>query len=561
MKYIFLFLCMMLPVFAHAEVIESFVSDITIQRDGSFTVEESISYDFEGAERHGIYRDIAKVHPQKSTSFWKTRAIDVTVLDVTLDGSFVPYELSNGSEVLQIKIGDPNATLTGLHTYTITYTVFGGLSYFNNTTGELYWNVTGNNWTVPIRSAVASISSPFGLFTADRACYTGLLGDTTTCDEIRSMENGVEFEAFDLAVSEGLSIAQSLDTSSIEHSSIEHFNFGLVALIVLPLGALFLFVSGYRYRTKYKTGNTIIAQYEPYEDFKPMYTGMLFDGSLDPQDITAGIVYLAEQGFLKIRKIEGRVLFLFEVDDYEITFLRPLEEVASAFLQEVMLLLYPSVPSVGDKITLSQMKKDTVMGQKNLERIAKLRKDLKKDMHASGFYETNNAMRNMIITTVVVAVLFVGTAFFFPLPIFLACLFAGLFMTLCFLLVVYERRTKKAYEAIDHLKGFKLFLTVTDAERFKFHDAPQKSPEQFMEYLPYAIAFGVEKQWAKVFEDITIPNPAWYDSGSTGAFTAAHFTSSIGAFSSSFTASSGTTASSGGGASGGGGGGGGGGSW
>ncbi len=143
------------------------------------------------------------------------------------------------------------------------------------------------------------------------------------------------------------------------------------------------------------------------------------------------------------------------------------------------------------------------------------------------------------------------------LLLFLVFLISGLVLSLC----LFERRTKVGYEALDHLKGFKEFLSVTDAERFKFHNAPEKSPEQFMTYLPYAIAFRVEKQWATVFEGISIPNPSWYDGGSVGAFSAANLTSSLGAFSTSFTASSGTSASSGGGSSGGGGGGGGGGSW
>ena len=84
-----------------------------------------------------------------------------------------------------------------------------------------------------------------------------------------------------------------------------------------------------------------------------------------------------------------------------------------------------------------------------------------------------------------------------------------------------------------------------------------------MEFLPYAIAFGVEKEWAKAFEGIIIPNPTWYDGGSGGVstFNAVSLTNSVGGFSTAFATSSGTSASSGGGSSGGGGGGGGGGSW
>jgi uncharacterized membrane protein len=136
------------------------------------------------------------------------------------------------------------------------------------------------------------------------------------------------------------------------------------------------------------------------------------------------------------------------------------------------------------------------------------------------------------------------------------------FFTLIIFAVVSRRRTKKGYEARDHLEGFKQFLSVTGKDRYAFHDAPAKSPGQFTQYLPYAVAFGVEEAWAEVFKDITIPEPSWYEGSSgTGHFAAATLVSDLGSFSSSFSSSSGTNASSGGGSAGGGAGGGGGGSW
>ena len=81
-----------------------------------------------------------------------------------------------------------------------------------------------------------------------------------------------------------------------------------------------------------------------------------------------------------------------------------------------------------------------------------------------------------------------------------------------------------------------------------------------MQYLPYAIAFGVEEKWAAVFADMQISNPSWYEgNGAHGAFAAGAFTHDLTSFTSAVTTS--TQASSGGGSSGGGGGGGGGGSW
>ena len=83
-----------------------------------------------------------------------------------------------------------------------------------------------------------------------------------------------------------------------------------------------------------------------------------------------------------------------------------------------------------------------------------------------------------------------------------------------------------------------------------------------MQYLPYAIAFGVEQEWSEAFKSITIPNPEWYDGGSTSSFSATNLTTSLGAFSTAFASSSGSSGGSGGsGSVGGGSGGGGGGSW
>jgi len=207
------------------------------------------------------------------------------------------------------------------------------------------------------------------------------------------------------------------------------------------------------------------------------------------------------------------------VDDYEVELLKPSSGIDEAFLPQLLSLLFGELSNtVGTIVSLSTLKQSLEMQKRNLELLTKLKAALVADLSSSGFYELLFGVSTL-------------------------------------------RRTRKGYEALDHLKGFKLFLSVTDKERFTFHNAPEKSPQQFMEYLPYAIAFDVERQWAKVFEGISLPNPVWYEGGSAGNFSAVGLSSSLGGFSSSFAASSGASASSGGGSSGGGGGGGGGGSW
>ena len=108
------------------------------------------------------------------------------------------------------------------------------------------------------------------------------------------------------------------------------------------------------------------------------------------------------------------------------------------------------------------------------------------------------------------------------------------------------------------------FLRRVESEQYK--RVAIGHPEWFDRYLPFAMAFGVEKKWARAFEGIYTQSPNWYVGPSVTHFSASRFSSSLGNLSS---AASSTLASSprsssgsgfgGGGSSGGGGGGGGGG--
>ncbi len=122
--------------------------------------------------------------------------------------------------------------------------------------------------------------------------------------------------------------------------------------------------------------------------------------------------------------------------------------------------------------------------------------------------------------------------------------------------------------AREDVEGFKRYLSVSEGERIKFHNAPEKKPELFERYLPAAIAFGVEEAWANQFKDINMEAPS-YVSGSTthwnslSSYNLAHSFNSVAATSIYPAPSSSGSGGSGfsGGGSGGGGGGGGGGSW
>ena len=66
-------------------------------------------------------------------------------------------------------------------------------------------------------------------------------------------------------------------------------------------------------------------------------------------------------------------------------------------------------------------------------------------------------------------------------------------------------------------------------------------PEMFDKYLPFAMAFGVEKKWARAFEGIYTQAPTWYVGPSVVHFSPTSFSHSLG----SMTAAAGTTMTSG----------------
>jgi uncharacterized membrane protein YgcG len=136
--------------------------------------------------------------------------------------------------------------------------------------------------------------------------------------------------------------------------------------------------------------------------------------------------------------------------------------------------------------------------------------------------------------------------------------------------------TRAGRRVLDTIEGFRTFLVATEKDRLNMLNTPEKTPELFEKYLPYALALDVEQTWSEQFADIlssaatglteTGYAPAWYSGVALSSMTAGDFASSLGdsfsgAISSSSTAPGSSSGSGGGGSSGGGGGGGGGGGW
>ena len=130
---------------------------------------------------------------------------------------------------------------------------------------------------------------------------------------------------------------------------------------------------------------------------------------------------------------------------------------------------------------------------------------------------------------------------------------------------------------MDEIDGFREYLGVAEEDRLEHLNPPDKTPELFERFLPYAVALDVENTWAQRFAGVLAAAAAgaaagtaasWYSGSHDIASDPVSFTDHIGgelsttiASASTAPGSDGGSGSGGGGSSGGGGGGGGGSGW
>jgi uncharacterized membrane protein len=549
----------------HAEVIRDFNSQININSDSSVLVTETIKYDFENESKHGIFRDI----PINYKTTAGNKSIGLEVQSVTIDGQNADYVASKNGSLEDLKIGSADTLVTGQHIYTITYKIKGAINYFKDL-DELYWNVTGNGWQTAIENVEVSIMYPAtGSGNSSLNCYEGVLGSNEKCttEVINNVYDAKATRILD--VGEGITVAFDFPKGIVYQPTEFENIISLIKdniIVVLPfLVFIVMFFIWRKYGKDPKGYSTIIAEYDPPEGMKPTLVGSLVDEKPDFRDITAGLIYLAEQGFVKIKRLEkewvlGSVDYEIELTKNDVTSLENTE-------QSILNLFFDDSLVVGSVKKISDFKQDTAFAVK----ARKIISDLYQEMTDKGFFVKNPAKakgKYFIIAFVVAFIsikLFGSQLGFIPVvSIIVSCIIVALFGSQM------SKKTKLGAETKDYILGFKLFLSVTEKDRLDFHNAPEKNPEQFMEFLPYAIALGVENKWAKQFENIYITQPSWYQGNMTGAFVASSFVSHMTDFSKSVntgmayvsrSAAGGGFGGGGGGFSGGGFGGGGGGSW
>src|SRR2546428_988043 len=141
-----------------------------------------------GLTKQGSSRDIP---PRSGYDDTHDRRYGIFVHAVTdAAGRSITYQVSTGEAMTEIKIGDPGRTITGKQTYRISYTITGALNGFADHE-ELFWNVNGGGWGVPMAAVGAAVVAPRSSV-QKVTCFQGPTGSTEPC-RAASTADGASF--------------------------------------------------------------------------------------------------------------------------------------------------------------------------------------------------------------------------------------------------------------------------------------------------------------------------------------------------------------------------------
>ncbi|MFA5178437.1 MAG: DUF2207 domain-containing protein [Candidatus Paceibacterota bacterium] len=554
-----------------AEKIENYEVKIVINKDSSLLINENIVYNFESEEKHGIFRDIPVRYLRNNLSY-NLRILEISVKNEKGDNyKFEKYYSNNN---LRIKIGEADKLITGIHSFVINYKIEQAFNYFDDY-DEFYWNINGFDWPVSISSLSASIILPKRIiFTPDDFhCFQGVYGSQDACDffKIDSQEQttNINFGGINISPKENLSVLIKIPKGVVFELSSEQAFKNIIFdnwILALPLLIfIVLFFIWYRFGRDPKGRGVIIPEYDIPNKLTPIEIGTVIDQSTDHQDISAEIIYLAIKGYLKIIKKEKSGTFK---EDYLFQKEKIKNLPENQFDRDLMEYLF----NARDEITLSEIKAQNQKLEIKKKTLAEVIASTSKELENKNYF-------NKDFWKPIVSLILVGELLFILLVVFysqtaifsnwsiLATIFSQVIIIIFPFLV--SRRTKQGVLLKEKIKGLKLYLSVAEKRRLDFHNSPEKNPQVFEKFLPYAMALQVEKQWAEQFKGIDIQTSnQWYSSSAGNNFSAIvlmndlnGFKSSVNPVFSSIAASGHSGFSSGSGFSGGGFGGGGGGSW
>jgi uncharacterized membrane protein len=493
------------PAAAKSWRISNFQGTITVNDDGSALVKETITLVFVD-QWHGIHRTIPIEYPGPDGTNYK---LFIDIKSITDEnGAKLKYDSSSSGAARDLKIYIPNA-VDATRTVDIAYRVRNATRFFDQY-DEFYWNVTGNDWPVPIDRAAATVHLPASASGSLRAqAFTGVYGSTERDATAKVEGSNAEFATNSpLPMRGGMTIDVYIPKGILKEPGglTKLFWFiGSNPVVFLPLVTLaVMFILWWYAGRDPDPGMSVAPMYEPPTGISPAEAGTLLDDRIHPRDITSTIVDLAVRGFIKIEETDDEGL-LFHHKDYIFHLLQKRQDWNGLAPHERVMMENIFTDDVPDT-RLSSLK------NRFYTAVPVVRTDIMSALKQKGIYTLDPESANAysfgaafcIVIPFAIIQYFGWADFFSSVPMLILSILISALIWWLFARVMTAKTVKGARTHIAVL-GFQEFMNRVDADRLK-----AMPPSTFEKFLPYAMALGVEHHWAQAFAGIIKDPPGWY---------------------------------------------------
>lgn len=276
--------------------IENYNIDMVVNEDNTFDITETITTCFK-VSKHGIYRkipfknEVIRLDGTKS----KNRA-QITNIEVS-----EKFKDTNEDGYKVIKIGDANKTITGMHTYTIKYTYNIGKDPLKNA-DELYFNLIGEEWDVPINNITFNIKMPKEFDKSLLGFSTGKVGSIYNSNISYSVNGNIVSGELNGTVYPGEALTVRLELPEGYFVGAGH-KIDSFAVFAIVLCVIFVLIT-YKLWSKYGKDEPVIetVEFYPPEGYNSAELSYLYQGSTDSKSVLSLLIYLANKGYLKIEE-------------------------------------------------------------------------------------------------------------------------------------------------------------------------------------------------------------------------------------------------------------------
>jgi uncharacterized membrane protein YgcG len=541
------------------EHVRDFVARIAVQQDGAVEVEEEIEVLALGhGIKRGIYRDLLLSAPDALGLLRPEFVLHAA----TRDGRAEPHRVERTGSGVRIWLGQADVFLQpGTYRYRLRYRM-GAQVARHDGFDEIYWNVNGTGWNMPVLRVSAEIVVPAGATVMQASAYTGLEGEQgADVREARPGEGRIAFETTrPLAAWENLTVAVGFtpgivvfaDSAPWQRAVRLLTGTGPVALglgLVAMLTAYYLVVWWFVGRDP--PAGVVVPVWAP--DLPPAAMRYIRRMRFDDQCVAAALLSLAVKGYVTFRERGDGTLVLYrEVPPEdapacsagETALLnavlgsrhnlvleqanhrtlaagrRALEEHFEATLNRVFFRRNGGWFTIGMVFTVLGWvavtigHPDMVLSVAGAAWLALAAIPLSAAWRGvlaawRGWRATRGALDG--VGAVVGGAMVLGITAMAGMPALalgeeldpgtVAALAALGGVNLLFLWLL-RAPTVVGRAALDEIEGTRQYLTVAEAERLRFHNPPDRTPRHFEALLPYAVALGVETGWTRQFADV-----------------------------------------------------------